>query len=118
MLSLAHWSVAKAPQGVASLSGSHFDYTGKRVYVPFCPVEDPTVMRMLRLRDEEHFTSLPLNRWGIRELAPSEVDQLALSNDVNLRAYHRRAFVLTSRSIVWRTVSPSSLQPPLVQTGG
>lgn len=46
---------------------------GKRVYVPFCPVEDPTVMRMLRLRDEVHFSTLPLNRWGIRELAPAEV---------------------------------------------
>jgi len=46
--------------------------------VPFCPVEDPTVMRMLRLRDEDHFASLPLNRWGIRELAPIEASDVLL----------------------------------------
>lgn len=46
---------------------------GKRVYVPYCPVEDKTTMRMVRLRDSSHFDGLRPNRWGIREVDPKEV---------------------------------------------
>ncbi|GAA6007582.1 5-formyltetrahydrofolate cyclo-ligase [Rhodotorula paludigena] len=49
---------------------------GKRIYVPYCPVEDKTVMRMLRLRDQSHFETLRENRWGIREIDPAEADSL------------------------------------------
>lgn len=54
----------------------------KRVFVPYCPVEDKTVMRMLRLNGVEHFEGLKENRWGIRELDPREVSILpsAVSN--------------------------------------
>lgn len=33
-------------------------------------------MRMLRLQSVAHFENLRLNRWGIRELDPEEVDTL------------------------------------------
>ena len=33
-------------------------------------------MRMLRLRSLEHYEGLKLNRWGIRELDPTEVESL------------------------------------------
>lgn len=46
---------------------------GKSLFVPFCPIDEPTVMRMLRLRSVAHFEGLKLNRWGIRELDPEEV---------------------------------------------
>lgn len=46
---------------------------GKHVYVPYCPVEDKTTMRMVRLRDTNHFDGLRPNRWGIREVDPNEV---------------------------------------------
>ncbi|KAK4050368.1 hypothetical protein OIV83_003437 [Microbotryomycetes sp. JL201] len=49
---------------------------GKALFVPFCPIEDPTVMRMLRLRSIQHFQGLKLNRWKIRELDPLEIDTL------------------------------------------
>ncbi|GAA5966098.1 hypothetical protein JCM8115_004931 [Rhodotorula mucilaginosa] len=49
---------------------------GKRVYVPYCPVEDKTTMRMVRLRDSSHFDGLRPNRWGIREVDPKEVESL------------------------------------------
>lgn len=49
---------------------------GKRVYVPYCPIEDKTTMRMLRLRDQSHFDALRPNRWGIREVDPKEVESL------------------------------------------
>lgn len=45
----------------------------KRVFVPYCPIEDKTTMRMLRLNGVEHFEGLKENRWGIRELDPAEV---------------------------------------------
>jgi len=45
----------------------------KKVYIPYCPIEDKTTMRMLRLKGVEHFEGLKENRWGIRELDPSEV---------------------------------------------
>ena len=48
----------------------------KRVFVPYCPVEDKTMMRMLRLNGVEHFEGLKENRWGIRELDPAEVSIL------------------------------------------
>ncbi|GAA5835048.1 hypothetical protein JCM3766R1_002081 [Sporobolomyces carnicolor] len=53
----------------------------KRVFVPYCPVEDKTVMRMLRLNGVEHFEGLKENRWGIRELDPREVDTLEDAED-------------------------------------
>ncbi|BGP12291.1 hypothetical protein JCM10213_000013 [Rhodosporidiobolus nylandii] len=53
----------------------------KRVYIPYCPVEDKTVMRMLRLRDEKHFEGLKENRWGIKEVDPAEVDSLEDADD-------------------------------------
>lgn len=46
---------------------------GKSLFIPFCPIDEPTVMRMLRLRSVAHFEGLKLNRWGIRELDPEEV---------------------------------------------
>lgn len=46
---------------------------GKRIYIPYCPIDDKTKMLMLRLRDKRHFEGLKENRWGIRELDPSEV---------------------------------------------
>lgn len=46
---------------------------GKRIYIPYCPINDKTKMLMLRLRDKSHFEGLKENRWGIRELDPSEV---------------------------------------------
>ncbi|KWU41589.1 nagb/rpia/CoA transferase-like protein [Rhodotorula sp. JG-1b] len=49
---------------------------GKHVYVPYCPVEDKTTMRMVRLRDTNHFDGLRPNRWGIREVDPNEVESL------------------------------------------
>ncbi|KAK4052221.1 hypothetical protein OIO90_004443 [Microbotryomycetes sp. JL221] len=49
---------------------------GKALFVPFCPIQDPTVMKMLRLKNLDHFKNLQLNRWSIRELNPSEVDTL------------------------------------------
>ncbi|GAA6011804.1 hypothetical protein JCM11491_000756 [Sporobolomyces phaffii] len=48
----------------------------KRVFVPYCPIEDKTTMRMLRLNGVEHFEGLKENRWGIRELDPAEVESL------------------------------------------
>ncbi|GAA6010267.1 hypothetical protein JCM10207_005694 [Rhodosporidiobolus poonsookiae] len=54
---------------------------GKRIYVPYCPVEDKTTMRMLRLRDERHFEGLKENRWGIKEVDPAEVDSLEDAED-------------------------------------
>ncbi|GAA5829512.1 hypothetical protein JCM5353_001277 [Sporobolomyces roseus] len=48
----------------------------KRVYVPYCPIEDKTTMKMLRLTGVEHFEGLKENRWGIRELDPIEIDGL------------------------------------------
>jgi 5-formyltetrahydrofolate cyclo-ligase len=48
----------------------------KKVYIPYCPIEDKTTMRMLRLKGVEHFEGLKENRWGIRELDPSEVSLL------------------------------------------
>ncbi|GAA5882227.1 hypothetical protein JCM3774_000970 [Rhodotorula dairenensis] len=50
---------------------------GKRVYIPYCPLDqDKTTMRMLRLRNSDHFDSLLPNRWGIRQFDPKEVDSL------------------------------------------
>lgn len=49
---------------------------GKRLYVPFCPVEDKKVMKMLRLESVEQFEGLGLNRWGIRDLDPTTVGTL------------------------------------------
>ncbi|KAM0793793.1 hypothetical protein ACM66B_001209 [Microbotryomycetes sp. NB124-2] len=49
---------------------------GKALFVPFCPINEPTVMRMLRLRSVQHFQGLKLNRWQIRELDPLEIDTL------------------------------------------
>ncbi|GAA5854963.1 hypothetical protein JCM8547_002324 [Rhodosporidiobolus lusitaniae] len=54
---------------------------GKRIYVPYCPVESKTEMRMLRLRDEKHFEGLKENRWGIKEVDPAEVDSLEDADD-------------------------------------
>ena len=51
---------------------------GKRIYVPYCPTEDKTTMRMLRLRDEHHLDHLATNRWGIREVDPAEVRRASL----------------------------------------
>ncbi|GAA6061999.1 hypothetical protein JCM10212_004277 [Sporobolomyces blumeae] len=48
----------------------------KRVYIPYCPIESKTTMRMLRLKGVDHFRGLKENRWGIRELDPAEVDAL------------------------------------------
>lgn len=48
---------------------------GKRIYVPYCPKEDKTVMRMVRLNSLEHFQRLNVNRWGIREVDPDEVSE-------------------------------------------
>ncbi|SCZ90472.1 BZ3500_MvSof-1268-A1-R1_Chr1-3g02011 [Microbotryum saponariae] len=63
------------PVGEASTDSIILDALskGKRVFIPFCPLEQPTVMRMLRLKSVQHFESLQLNRWGIRELDPREV---------------------------------------------
>ncbi|KAK4699946.1 5-formyltetrahydrofolate cyclo-ligase, partial [Phenoliferia sp. Uapishka_3] len=47
---------------------------GKRVFVPFCPAAEPTVMRMLRLESLAAFEGLKPNRWGIREHDPQEVE--------------------------------------------
>ncbi|BGP52571.1 hypothetical protein JCM8202_004931 [Rhodotorula sphaerocarpa] len=49
---------------------------GKRIYVPYCPKQDKTVMRMVRLNSLEHFQRLNVNRWGIREVDPDEVPSL------------------------------------------
>lgn len=49
---------------------------GKKVFVPFCPQADETVMRMLRLNSVEAFERLGLNRWGIREVSEEEAGQL------------------------------------------
>ncbi|GAA5975034.1 hypothetical protein JCM11641_000003 [Rhodosporidiobolus odoratus] len=54
---------------------------GKRIYVPYCPVESKTEMRMLRLRDVGHWEGLKENRWGIKEVDPSEVDSLESADD-------------------------------------
>ncbi|GAA5827115.1 hypothetical protein JCM11251_001123 [Rhodosporidiobolus azoricus] len=54
---------------------------GKRVYVPYCPMESKTEMRMLRLMDEAHFERLRENRWGIKEVDPSEVPSLEDADD-------------------------------------
>ncbi|POY70545.1 hypothetical protein BMF94_6459 [Rhodotorula taiwanensis] len=54
---------------------------GKRIYVPFCPVDDKTVMRMVRLTDLDHFERLEANRWGIREVDPKEVESLEDDSD-------------------------------------
>ncbi|GAA5917948.1 hypothetical protein JCM6882_004135 [Rhodosporidiobolus microsporus] len=54
---------------------------GKRVYVPYCPIESKTEMRMLRLHDESHFERLRENRWGIKEVDPSEVESLEDADD-------------------------------------
>ena len=51
-------------------------YAGKSLFIPFCPLSDPTVMRMLRLRSLDHFEGLQPNRWGIREVNPAEADTL------------------------------------------
>ncbi|BGP44364.1 hypothetical protein JCM10450v2_000175 [Rhodotorula kratochvilovae] len=48
----------------------------KRVYVPYCPKEDKTVMRMLRLEGVAHLDRLKENRWRIREIDPEEADTL------------------------------------------
>ncbi|GAA5890471.1 hypothetical protein JCM16303_004213 [Sporobolomyces ruberrimus] len=53
----------------------------KRVYVPFCPIEDNKTMKMLRLKGVEHFRGLKENRWGIRELDPLEVQGLEDAED-------------------------------------
>ncbi|GAA97033.1 uncharacterized protein L969DRAFT_96920 [Mixia osmundae IAM 14324] len=42
---------------------------GKAVFIPYCPPESKTIMRMLRLLDVHAFDELQANRWGIRELA-------------------------------------------------
>ncbi|KAI5476918.1 hypothetical protein MNV49_007019 [Pseudohyphozyma bogoriensis] len=49
---------------------------GKRVFIPYCPREDPTVMKMVRLKDLDTFKGLKLNRWSIREFTKDEVEQL------------------------------------------
>ncbi|KDE09800.1 hypothetical protein MVLG_00199 [Microbotryum lychnidis-dioicae p1A1 Lamole] len=66
------------PVGEASTDSIILDALskGKRVFIPFCPLEQPAVMRMLRLKSAQHFESLQLNRWGIRELDPQEVEAL------------------------------------------
>ncbi|GAA5899321.1 5-formyltetrahydrofolate cyclo-ligase [Sporobolomyces salmoneus] len=53
----------------------------KRVFVPYCPIEDKTTMKMLRLKGVDHFEGLKENRWGIRELDPKEVDSLEDAED-------------------------------------
>ncbi|SCV68502.1 BQ2448_623 [Microbotryum intermedium] len=62
------------PVGEASTDSIILDALskGKRVFIPYCPLEQPTVMRMLRLKSVHHFESLKLNRWGIRDLDPQE----------------------------------------------
>jgi 5-formyltetrahydrofolate cyclo-ligase len=41
--------------------------SGKSLFVPFCPIDRPKVMKMLRLMDLAQFEALRENRWGIRE---------------------------------------------------
>ncbi|BGO99049.1 hypothetical protein NBRC10513v2_000150 [Rhodotorula toruloides] len=62
---------------------------GKRIYIPYCPIDDKTKMLMLRLRDKSHFEGLKENRWGIRELDPSEVDSLEDGSLSSLSAFGR-----------------------------
>ncbi|GAA6046523.1 hypothetical protein JCM3770_006191 [Rhodotorula araucariae] len=49
---------------------------GKRIYVPYCPKESTTEMRMLRLDGLQHLDRLEKNRWGIREIHPAEANSL------------------------------------------
>lgn len=46
---------------------------GKTVFVPFCPPEPRSDMRMLRLRDESTFAAMKENRWGIREFSSEQI---------------------------------------------
>ncbi|GAA5949939.1 hypothetical protein JCM3765_007744 [Sporobolomyces pararoseus] len=55
----------------------------KKVFVPYCPVADKTTMKMLRLKGVEHFEGLKENRWGIRELNPSEIADMEDAEDSN-----------------------------------
>ncbi|KAL8279142.1 hypothetical protein RQP46_008398 [Phenoliferia psychrophenolica] len=47
---------------------------GKRVFIPYCPAAEPTLMRMLKLSSLAAFEGLGANRWGIREHDPAEID--------------------------------------------
>lgn len=82
MFASPYWTSARSISCFLSLPHSeiqtdslirHALRDGKRIYVPFCPVEDKTVMRMVRLTDLDHFERLEANRWGIREVDPKEV---------------------------------------------
>ncbi|KAM0752971.1 5-formyltetrahydrofolate cyclo-ligase, partial [Meredithblackwellia eburnea MCA 4105] len=45
---------------------------GKHVFIPYCPLSAPTVMKMLRLDSLAAFEGLKSNRWGIREHTDEE----------------------------------------------
>ena len=82
LVSSPHYTAASSVSVYLSTAGGevhtdaiirHALQHGKRIYVPYCPVDDKTTMRMLRLRDEHHLDQLKPNRWGIREVDPTEV---------------------------------------------
>ncbi|GAA5891791.1 hypothetical protein JCM8208_002886 [Rhodotorula glutinis] len=85
LVSSPHYTAASSVSVYLSTAGGevhtdaiirHALQHGKRIYVPYCPVDDKTTMRMLRLRDEHHLDQLKPNRWGIREVDPTEADSL------------------------------------------
>lgn len=76
---------------------------GKHVYVPYCPVEDKTTMRMVRLRDTNHFDGLRPNRWGIREVDPKEVSPSLIFSEGTI--LHQLATHCPGRSNRSKTVS-------------
>jgi len=51
--------------------------------VPYCPPEDKTVMRMLRLSSIQEFSLLKLNSWGIRDPTDLSAEE-ALDGDESL----------------------------------
>lgn len=53
-------------------------YSGKEVYIPFCPITGTanSEMSMLHLKDSEAFSSLLPNRWGVREFSVNQVSGL------------------------------------------
>ncbi|ORY80253.1 hypothetical protein BCR35DRAFT_291354 [Leucosporidium creatinivorum] len=84
------------PTGEVNTDGIILDAlnSGKSLFVPFCPIDEPTVMRMLRLRSVAHFEGLKLNRWGIRELDPEEVELLEDGEARSSRATPRTLLTL------------------------
>lgn len=71
-------------------------------------------MRMLRLRDEEHYKGLKENRWGIKEVDPAEV-RLSLFSPVLLLTDPPPPLRSTPSKTVLPFLSPAPL-PPLPLT--